>query len=51
MIRLIAINDKDMANGMRDTSKTPLSEEEITYIKSEIKEIKADEGSTWRMTA
>ena len=43
MIRLISINDKDMANGMRDTSKTPLSEEEINYVKSEIRLIGADE--------
>ena len=43
MIRLISSNDKDMANGMRDTSKTPLSKEEINYVKSEIHRIGADE--------
>ena len=43
MIRLISFTDKDMANGMRDTSRTPLSEEEIDYIKSEIQRIGADE--------
>lgn len=31
-----------MANGMRDTSKTPLSESEIEYVKSEIQRIGAD---------
>lgn len=36
MIRLISANDKDMANGMRDTSKTPLTEKEIAFVKSEI---------------
>lgn len=41
-IRLISINDKDMANGMRDTSKTPLTELEIEYVKSEIQRIGAD---------
>lgn len=41
-IRLISTNDKDMANGMRDTSKTPLSESEINYVKSEIQKIGAD---------
>lgn len=41
-IRLISTNDKDMANGMRDTSKTPLSESEINYVKSEIQRIGAD---------
>ena len=42
MIKLISTNDKDMANGMRDTSKTPLSESEINYVKSEIQRIGAD---------
>ncbi len=41
-IRLISVNDKDMANGMRDTSKTPLSESEIEFVKSEIQRIGAD---------
>ena len=44
MIRLISIKDKDMANGMRDTSKTPLTESEIKFIKSEINRIGADES-------
>ena len=34
--------NKDMANGMRDTSKTPLSELEIDVVKSEIQRISAD---------
>lgn len=42
MIRLISANDRDMANGMRDTSKTPLSESEIMFVKSEIDRIGAD---------
>ena len=42
MIRLIANHDKDMANGMRNTSKTPLTDEEIEYVKVEIKRIGAD---------
>jgi hypothetical protein len=33
-----------MANGMRDTSKTPLSDKEIEYVKSEIHRIGADES-------
>jgi hypothetical protein len=44
MIRLISFKDKDMANGMRDTSKKPLSEEEIDFVKSEIRRIGADES-------
>ncbi len=44
MIRLISVNDKDMANGMRDISKTPLSDEEIALVKDEIKRIGADES-------
>lgn len=44
MIKLISANNKDMANGMRNTSKTPLSEEEIYYVKTEIKRIWADES-------
>lgn len=43
-IKLISMNDKDMANGMRDTSKTPLSKEEIEYVKREIRRIGADES-------
>lgn len=41
-IKLISTTDKDMANGMRDTSKTPLTQGEIEYIKSEIRRIGAD---------
>lgn len=33
--------DKNI-NGMRDASRTPLTESEIQYIKSEIKRIQAD---------
>lgn len=40
MIKLIAIKDKKMSNGMRDMSRTPLTEDEIEYVKSEIKEYK-----------
>ena len=43
VIKLIAKKDKDMSNGMRDMSRTPLTESEIQYIKSEIKRIQADE--------
>lgn len=44
VIKLIAKKDKDMSNGMRDMSRTPLTESEIQYIKSEIKRIQADES-------
>lgn len=44
MIRLISQDFKNMANGMRDMSRTPLTDEEIQYIKTEIKRIKADES-------
>lgn len=44
MLKLISLNDKDMANGMRDTSKTPLSDAEIEFVKSEIRRIGADES-------
>ena len=46
-IRLHAISDSDakkMANGMRNTSGTPLNEQEIAFVKSEIKRIHADEN-------
>ena len=33
-----------MSNGMRDMSRTPLTESEIEYIKSEIERIQADES-------
>ena len=42
VIRPISFNDKDMANGMRNTSGTPLSDDEIKYIMSEIERIGAD---------
>ena len=38
------MKDKDMANGMRDMSRTPLDDDEIEYVKSEIKRIEADEA-------
>ena len=44
MIRLISANDKDMANGMRNTSKTPLTDVEIAFVLSEIHRIGADES-------
>lgn len=42
MIKLIAKKDKNMSNGMRDTSRTPLTESEIKYVKSEIERIQVD---------
>lgn len=39
-----SVDDKEMANGMRNTSGTPLSEDEIEYVKKEIERIKADES-------
>lgn len=35
--------EKDMSRGMRDMSKTPLTDEEIEFVKAEIKRIQADE--------
>lgn len=43
MFRMITANDKNMANGMRNMSRTPLSEEEIAFVKSEINILGADE--------
>lgn len=43
MIKLIAQDDKNMANGMRDMSRTPLTNAEIVYVKSEIQKIGAEE--------
>lgn len=46
-LRIFAISefdDKNMANGMRDTSGTPLTDDEIEYVKSEIRRIGADES-------
>ena len=37
-------DDKNMSNGMRNTSRTPLTEDEILFIKSEIQRIEADES-------
>ena len=37
-------DDKNMSNGMRNTSRTPLTEDEILFIKSEIQRIGADES-------
>lgn len=37
-------DDKNMANGMRNTSGVPLTEKEIEFVKSEIKRIQADES-------
>ena len=44
MIRLISKKDKNMSNGMRDMSRTPLTESEIEYVKSEIGRINSDES-------
>jgi hypothetical protein len=44
MIKLIAKKDKNMSNGKRDMSRTPLTESEIEYVKKEIKRIQADES-------
>lgn len=43
MIRFISNDSKEMANGLRDVSSTPLTEDEISFILSEIKRIDADE--------
>lgn len=44
MLKFISRNDKTMANGMRNTSGEPLSDEEIAYVKQEINAINADES-------
>ena len=47
IVRIHAIaneDDKNMANGMRNTSGTPLDENEIAFVKAEIHRIKADES-------
>lgn len=44
MIKLISTKNKDMANGMRNTSKTPLTDDEIAFVKMEIQRIGADES-------
>ena len=44
-LKMFAIDDsKQMSNGMRNTSRTPLTAEEIEYVKSEIMRIEADES-------
>ena len=42
MANLVSINNKNMANGTRDMSKTPLSDDEICFVKNEIQKIGAD---------
>lgn len=37
-------DDKNMANGMRNLARTPLTEEEIEFVRSEIRRIQADES-------
>ena len=44
LLKLISAGNKDMANGMRNISKTPLSASEIEYVKSEIQRIEADDS-------
>ena len=44
MIKFISNERKDMANGMRDTSMTPLTQDEIKYVLSQVKRIEADES-------
>lgn len=40
-MKLIEKQTKDMANGMRDMSRRPLSADEIDFVKSEIRRIEA----------
>lgn len=42
MIRYMTDDNKNMSNGMRDFSGTPLTEEEIEFIKTQIRRIGAD---------
>ncbi len=44
MIKFIALDGKNMANGMRDMSHKPLTDEEIEFVRSEIRRINADES-------
>jgi hypothetical protein len=44
LIKFITKNDKNMSQGHRDMSMTPLTNSEIDYVKSEIKRIRADES-------
>ena len=39
----VSDEDKNMSNGMRNTSKTPLTNLEIAFVKTEIKRLQADE--------
>lgn len=39
MIKFISNERKDMSNGMRDTSMTPLTQDEIKYVLSQVKRI------------
>ena len=41
---IISKEDKSMSNGMRNTSSNPLTDEEIMFVKKEIKRIEADEN-------
>ena len=43
-VRTMTDDEKELANGMRNTSRSPLSEDEITYVRSEIRRIEADES-------
>jgi len=43
-LKLLSADSKDMSNGMRNMSRTPLSLEEIAYVKSQIQWIEADES-------
>ena len=42
MHAISSADDKNLANGMRNTSGTPLSDSEIEFVKSEINRIQAD---------
>ena len=44
VFRPISDEDKNMSNGMRDLSRTPLTDEEIEFVKKEIRRIEADES-------
>lgn len=39
-IKLISTNDKEMANGMRDTSKTPLSQSSMLAHQARLEQLK-----------
>lgn len=43
-MRFIDDTDKEMSQGMRDMSRTPLTDNEIEIVKQEIRRIKADES-------